>query len=253
MHALITGGTSGIGLAISRAFISEGYCVSICSRSALTKDKLFTSELSQNKAQLINIDVTSKDSIQRGFNEAKKKFGEISILVNNAGQAISAPFDKSDSELFTKLISVNLMSVLHCSQLALEDMKSNQFGRIINIASTAGLIGYAYTSAYCASKHAVIGLTKSLALELAKTGITVNSICPGFTNTDIAQNAIQNIVEKTKMSFDEAKISLTKFNPMQRMIEPAEVANAALWLASAGASSITGQAISVSGGEVMSG
>jgi len=130
-------------------------------------------------------------------------------------------------------------------------MKSNHFGRIINIASTAGLIGYAYTSAYCASKHAVIGLSKSLALELAKSGITVNCICPGFTDTPLSEHAIKNIATKTQMSLEDAKKSLTKLNPMGRMINPEEIAHTALWLASKGAASINGQAVCVSGGEVM--
>jgi 3-hydroxybutyrate dehydrogenase len=199
----------------------------------------------------LDMDVTSRESVTSTFANAKSKFGSISVLINNAGQARSETFEKSTLELLTELMSINLHSVYNCSQEVLEDMRAQKFGRIINVSSTAGLIGYSYTSAYCASKHAVIGLSKSLALELAKTGITVNNICPGFTDTPLVQDAIKNISKKTKITLQDSKNSLTKFNPMNRLIDPVEIANTALWLASVGASAITGQCISVSGGEVM--
>jgi NAD(P)-dependent dehydrogenase (short-subunit alcohol dehydrogenase family) len=251
LHALITGATSGIGLSLARSFLQEGYRVSVCSRSAKTKSHLFAPQLKANNVQLIDMDATLRPDVESAFKEAKAGFGSVSVLINNAGQALSETFEKSTAELLTNLMSTNLMSVFNCSQVALMDMKSNHFGRIINIASTAGLIGYAYTSAYCASKHAVIGLSKSLALELAKSGITVNCICPGFTDTPLAEHAIKNIATKTQMSLEDAKKSLTKLNPMGRMINPEEIAHTALWLASKGAASINGQAVCVSGGEVM--
>jgi len=248
-HVLITGGTSGIGLAISHAFLEGGYSVSICSRSASSKTNLFKNH--SKKVQLLDMDVTSVEEVNSAFENAKAKFGSISILINNAGQARSESFEKSNLTILTEMMSINLHSVYNCTQAALKDMRDQKYGRIINIASTAGLIGYSYTSAYCASKHAVIGLSKSLALELAKTGITVNNICPGFTDTPLVQEAIKNISEKTKLPLQDSRNSLTKFNPMNRLIDPNEIASTALWLASEGASAITGQSISVSGGEVM--
>jgi len=251
IHAVITGGTSGIGLSITRALLSEGYKVSVCSRRAKSNHEIFSDELKEGNLQLLNVDVSSRSEVEQAFKEATKAFGTVSVLINNAGQASSSPFEKSNSEIFSSMLSINLMSVIHCSQLVINDMRAQKFGRIINIVSTAGLKGYAYTSAYCASKHAVIGLSKSMALEFATTGITVNNICPGFTNTPLAQDAIKNIIEKTKMTTEQATQSLVKFNPMNRLINPEEIAHTAVWLASKGAKSITGQSISVSGGEVM--
>jgi NAD(P)-dependent dehydrogenase (short-subunit alcohol dehydrogenase family) len=158
-HVLITGGTSGIGLAISHAFLEVGYSVSVCSRSASTKKYLFENQLT--RVQLLDMDVTSRESVTSTFANAKSKFGSISVLINNAGQARTETFEKSTLELLTELMSINLHSVYNCSQEVLEDMRAQKFGRIINVSSTAGLIGYSYTSAYCASKHAVIGLSKS--------------------------------------------------------------------------------------------
>ena len=147
--------------------------------------------------------------------------------------------------------SVNLMGVVHCIQSVLPDMLTAKNGRIINVASTAGLVGYAYVSAYVAAKHGVIGLTRSLALELASKGITVNAVCPGYTETDIVKDAVANIMSKTGRSEEEARAELAKGNPMKRLVQPEEVADAVLWLAGSGASSITGQSIAVCGGEVM--
>jgi NAD(P)-dependent dehydrogenase (short-subunit alcohol dehydrogenase family) len=174
----------------------------------------------------------------------------VAVLVNNAGQAESAPFARTDLALFQRMVAVNLTGTFLCSREALPDMLAKGSGRIVNIASTAGLVGYAYVSAYCAAKHGVVGLTRALALETAKRGITVNAVCPGYTETDIVRDAVANIVSKTGKTEAEARETLTARNPQGRMVQPEEVADAVLWLASPGAAAITGQAISVSGGEV---
>jgi NAD(P)-dependent dehydrogenase (short-subunit alcohol dehydrogenase family) len=174
----------------------------------------------------------------------------IDILVANAGVAESAPFAKSDAALFKRMIDVNLMGVVHAVQVALPAMKDRPYGRVIAIASTAGLRGYAYVSAYSAAKHAVIGLVRSLALELAGTRVTVNAVCPGFTDTDLVAGSIDNIMKKTGRSREQAIAELSRHNPQGRLVTPAEVADSVLWLCGEGASAITGQAIAVAGGEV---
>jgi len=173
------------------------------------------------------------------------------ILINNAGQASSAPFLKTDAELWRRMMTINLDGTFHCIQEALPGMLAAGWGRIVNIASTAGLIGYPYVTAYCASKHGVIGLTRALALELAAKGVTVNAVCPGFTDTDIVKDAVANIVAKTGRTPEEARAQLAAQNPQKRLVQPGEVANAVAWLCLPGSDAITGQAIAVAGGEVM--
>ncbi len=185
------------------------------------------------------------------FDAARGGFGPVHLLVNNAGQAHSAPFAKTSIELWRQMLDVNLTGSFLCSQAALPDMLAAGFGRIVNVASTAGLVGYQYVSAYVASKHGVIGLTRSLALELARKPVTVNAVCPGYTETDIVAGTIANIAAKTGRSAEQARAELTRSNPQGRLVQPQEVANAVAWLCLPGSEAITGQAISVSGGEVM--
>lgn len=250
-HALVTGGGRGIGAAIAQKLLAAGYRVTITGRDAVTLAGFAASQGGDSVCRAVSMDVSDATSVSNAMAVAQAGFGPIHVLVNNAGQASSAPFLKADAALFERMWSVNLMGVVHCIQAALPDMLAAKQGRIINVASTAGLVGYAYVSAYVASKHAVIGLTRSLALELATKGITVNAVCPGYTETDIVKDAVTNIMEKTGRTEVEARADLAKGNPMKRLVLPHEVADAVLWLAGAGAASVTGQAIAVCGGELM--
>lgn len=248
-HALVTGGSRGIGAVIANSLMDHGARVTVLSRSvAGPADSLSTR---RDNRIAITADVTDSASVARAFHQARAKFGPIAILINNAGQAASAPFLKTDAALWRRMHAVNLDGTFHCSQSALPDMLAASWGRIVNVASTAGVTGFAYITAYCASKHAVIGLTRSLALEVAMKGITVNAVCPGYTDTDMVKETVANIVAKTGRTAEQALAELTARNPQKRLITPEEVANAVAWLCLPGSEAITGQAIAISGGEVM--
>ena len=195
-------------------------------------------------------DVTDGNSVAAAFALAREQFGPVHILINNAGQAASAKFTETDEALWHRIMAVNVTGTYLCTRQSVTDMLQVGFGRIINVASIAGLRGGAYISAYVASKHAVIGLTRSLALEFANKNITVNAVCPGYTDTDIVREAIANIVRKTGRSEAEALATLVATNPQRRLITPEEVAHTVSWLCAPGAESITGQSIVVAGGEV---
>ncbi len=247
-HVVVTGGGSGIGAAIAARLAESGAAVTLIARCAGRLEQM-ASRLA--KAQAIAADVADAQAITGAFAQARTTFGPVTILVNNAGVAPSAPFLRTTPEIWASALGVNLTGAFHCAQAALPDMLESGWGRVINIASTAGLKGYAYVSAYCAAKHGLIGLTRSLALEVARKGVTVNAVCPGYTETDIVHEAIDNIVQKTGRSADEARAELTRNNPQGRLIAPDEVAATVSWLCSGEARSITGQAIAVAGGEVM--
>lgn len=220
-HALVTGGARGIGLAIASLLAREGARVSIVSRSgqAPSRDEVFF------RAQA---DVTDEKQVRRAFEACREANGPIDILVNNAGIAESAPLVRTDLAMWDRIIATNLTGTFLCTRAAVEEMIANGWGRIVNIASTAGLAGAPYISAYCASKHGVVGFTRAIAAELASTGITVNAVCPGYTETDMMHRAVANITTKTGRSRAEALELMAQGNPEGRIATVEEVAQAAL-------------------------
>lgn len=251
-HALITGAGTGIGRAIALALAGAGCAVSLAGRRAAPLDAV-AAEIGDRAHALPGFDVCDAASIEAGVASAIQRFGDIAVLVNCAGEAPSAPFERTSPEVWNQALAVNLTGAFLTTQAVLPSLRRAQNARIINIASTAGLKGYAYVTAYCAAKHGLVGLTRALATELAATGITVNAVCPGFTDTPLLDGAVETITSKTGRTADEARAGLARANPQGRLVTPEEVADTVLWLAGEGASSITGQAIVVAGGEVMAG
>jgi len=248
-HALVTGASRGIGAVVAAALAAEGAHVSLLAREAQSLARL-AGQLGNDRALPVAADVTDGASVRGAFAAARARFGPVHILINNAGQAASAKFTDTDEALWQRIMAVNLTGTYLCAHAAVTDMLELKYGRIVNIASTAGLRGAAYISAYVASKHAVIGLTRALALEYATRNITVNAVCPGYVDTDIVKQAVATIRNKTGRSESEALAALVATNPQQRLITPEEVANAVLWLCRPGSQSITGQSLIISGGEV---
>jgi NAD(P)-dependent dehydrogenase (short-subunit alcohol dehydrogenase family) len=249
-HAVVTGASRGIGSTIAATLAARGAQVSLLGRDAESLHTVSKALGGTSVAAPIVTDVTDAGSVRGAFEKAREHFGPVHILINNAGQAASAKFTDTDEALWNRIMAVNVNGTYLCTRQAVPDMLQVGFGRIVNVASIAGLRGGAYISAYVASKHAVIGLTRSLALEYATKNITVNAVCPGYTDTDIVREAIANIVRKTGRSEADALASLVATNPQRRLITPEEVAHSVLWLCGPGAESITGQSIVVAGGEV---
>ena len=241
-HIIVTGGGSGVGATIAAELKAKGAKVTIMGRQE--------SRLQKQKLPYQICDVTQASAVANAFEKARADMGPISAVVANAGAAESVPFAKMSPDQLRGMLAVNLIGVSNVWQAALADMKTAGWGRLIAVASTAGLKGYPYVSAYCAAKHGVVGLTRAVALELASTDITVNSICPGFTETPLLERSVANIIEKTGMSAEAAYQSLRAGNPQKRFIQTDEVAAMAIWLCSEGARSVTGQALSLSGGEI---
>jgi NAD(P)-dependent dehydrogenase (short-subunit alcohol dehydrogenase family) len=247
-HALVTGAGRGIGAAIAQALGDHGARLTLLGRNLGSLESTATRIGADSTC--VAADVRNSAQVCAAFQEARKSSGDVDILVNNAGEAESAPMRDTDGELWERMLGVNLTGTYYCVREALPPMLRRGSGRIVNIASTAGLTGYAYCTAYCAAKHGVVGLTRALALEVATKGVTVNAVCPGFTDTDLLRDAVTRIQAKTGHSEREAIESLLALNPQRRLVSPVEVANAVLWLCLPGSDAINGQSIAVAGGEV---
>jgi len=245
-HALVTGGGTGIGAAIATTLARAGAAVTICGRRRQALDAVAARDANISAAAA---DVTDEDSVAKLYEQAESEGKPFDIVVANAGMAESAPAHKTSLDLWRRTLDVNLTGAFLTVKPALAGMRKHGWGRVIFIASTAGLKGYAYVAPYVAAKHGVVGLSRALALELATTGITVNAVCPGFTETPTLTESVRRIVDTTRRSEADARAALVASNPLRRFIQPEEVAQAVLWLCGDGAAAITSQAISVSGGE----
>jgi 3-hydroxybutyrate dehydrogenase len=246
-HAVVTGGGRGIGRAIAKALSAAGAAVTVTGR---TESDLLDAVATGDAQGYLILDATEETAVLHGFRKAAAAHGPIDILVANAGAAESGPFLKTESAMFRRMLDINLMGVVHAAHAVLPDMMTRGHGRIITVASTAGLKGYAYVSAYVAAKHAVVGFTKALAMETATSGVTVNAVCPGYTETDMVSGGLDAIAAKTGRSREEALATMLKDNPQKRLIRPEEVAAACVWLASKGAAAVNGAVIPVTGGEI---
>ncbi len=245
-QAIITGGGTGIGLAVAQALAARGRAVTIMGRSL---EILTAAADTFAGGGYVVCDVTSDASVASALAQAQAERGPVQVLVNNAGAVTTAAFEKTGMDAWSASLEVNLLGAVRMTKAALPSLKAQAWGRVINIASTAGLIPYAYVSPYVAAKHGLVGFTKALALELAATGVTVNAVCPGYTRTAIIERAIETIASRTGRDHAAAEAVFTGSNPQKRLVTPEEVADAVAWLASAQAGAINGIALSVSGGE----
>jgi NAD(P)-dependent dehydrogenase (short-subunit alcohol dehydrogenase family) len=248
-HAVVTGASRGIGAVVAARLAAQGARVSLLGRDGASLAKVCAG-IGADESLPVTADLTDPASVRDAFSTARARFGPVHILVNNAGQAGSAKFTKTDLAFWNRILAVNVTGTYLCSLEAVPDMLNAKFGRIVNIASIAGLRGAPYISAYATSKHAVIGFTRSLALEYARDNLTVNAVCPGYTDTDMVREAIANIRSKTGRSEAEALAALVATNPQGRLVTPEEVAHTVVYLVSPGSESVTGQSLVVSGGEV---
>lgn len=241
-RALITGGAKGIGLAIARRLAADGVTLALLGRDG---DALRIAAHELDAAYAV-ADVTEPEALTAAI----AKLGACDILVNNAGAASSQPFLKCTHRDWSAMLAVNLTSAFTACQAVLPHMLAQRWGRIVNIVSTAGLKGYAYTAAYTAAKHGMVGLTRALAIEIARTGVTVNAVCPGFTDTDLVRRATATIAQQTGRSEADAQAAVVAYNPQGRLVRPEEIAETVAFLCRDSAASMTGQSIIVAGGEV---
>jgi 3-hydroxybutyrate dehydrogenase len=250
-HAIITGGSRGIGAAIATALASRGARLTLMARSiGDLRSHAAALEQSGSAIQIVECDVADEASVARAFERAESGFGAANILINNAGTAKSAKFAATSRAMWDQMIGVNLTGTYLCTARAMPAMLAAKNGRIVNVASTAGLRGYKTMTAYCAAKHGVIGFTRALALETAKVGITVNAVCPGYTDTDLTDAAVENVVNALGKTPEEARAMLVAIIPRGVMTTPSEVAAAVAWLCAPESAAITGVALPVAGGEV---
>lgn len=246
-HAFVTGGSRGIGTAIADALVRSGARVTVLGRDRPALEAV----AGRIGGRAVVGDVTDTAALSEAIKAAESGQGPIDILVNNAGAAETAKFQNADDALWDRMLALNLTSVVRATRHVLPGMLDRNWGRIVTVASTAGLKGYAYVSAYSAAKHAVIGLTRSLALETARTGVTVNAVCPGYTDTDLVRGSATRLAERTGKDPEALIAEMVSGNPQRRLIDPIEVARAVLWLADPDSGAMTGQAIAVAGGEIM--
>ena len=247
-HAVVTGAGSGIGRATAERLAEAGCQVTLIGRHVARLTE--TADRIGDLAFAAPADVTDLDMLAAAIEAGRDRFGPIDILINNAGAAASAPFLKTDADAFRAMLALNLEAPAEAARLVLPGMLTRRWGRIVNVASTAGLKGYAYVSAYVAAKHGLVGLTRALALEVAAKGVTVNAVCPGFTETELVAKSIDSIVAKTGRTEEEARAALAASNPQGRLITPDEVATTIVWLCGDGASGVNGAAVPVAGGEL---
>jgi NAD(P)-dependent dehydrogenase (short-subunit alcohol dehydrogenase family) len=251
VHAVVTGGGRGIGAAVAQALAQRGAALTIMGRDemALARGAAALREGCGVRVEAVRCDVSSEREVERAFVLARQRLGDVGVLVNNAGIGEARALSQLSLDEWNRIVATNLTGTFLCSRAVIAGMLAARHGRIVNVASTAALRGYNRMSAYCASKHGVLGLTRALAVETAKHGITVNAVCPGYTETDMAQQAMDNIVAKLGKTPDEARAMLVAAVPRGTLTRPEEVAEAVVWLCSPGASAVTGVALPVAGGE----
>jgi NAD(P)-dependent dehydrogenase (short-subunit alcohol dehydrogenase family) len=247
-HALVTGANRGIGAAVAVALANAGAVVTLLVRNRESGEAL-QSKLA-GRSHVVTADITNEQAVNAACVDAIAALGPVHILVNNAGSAESAPFARSDAAMFERMLAVHLYGPLYCTHALLPGMLANNFGRVVNIASTAGVAGAPYITAYAAAKHAMVGLTRSLAKEVIARGVTVNAVCPSYTDTDLVTNSIERIQARTGRTTEDARAAMLANSPLKRLVQPNEVASAVLWLCDTGAASTTGQTVIIDGGEL---